>query len=94
MRKVVMQQSPSAVESMSYGMPGYKLNGKPLIYFGAFKRHIGVYPTPAGITAFAKELLPYKNAKGSVQFPLTTPFPYELFESIVKYRVKQNKGGL
>ncbi len=94
LRQIVKENAPDAVESISYGMPGYKLNGKPLIYFGAFKNHIGIYPTPSGITAFQKEVSKYKNAKGSVQFPLTQPFPYELFEKILKYKILENKGDL
>lgn len=79
---------------MSYGMPGYKLNGKPLIYFGAFKNHIGIYPTPSGISAFQKDLATYKSAKGSVQFPLASPFPYDIFEKILKYKILENKGAI
>ena len=92
LRKIINTQTKEVVESISYGMPGYKLNGKPLIYFGAFKTHIGIYPTPSGISAFQKDLSPYKNAKGSVQFPLASPFPYDIFEKILKYKISENKG--
>ena len=94
LRKIINTLAKESVESMSYGMPGYKLNGKPLIYFGAFKKHIGVYPTPSGIEAFQKDLSPYKSAKGSVQFPLDSPFPYDLFEKILKYKILENKGAI
>lgn len=94
LRKIINTQAKEVVESMSYGMPGYKLNGKPLIYFGAFKSHIGIYPTPSGISAFQKALTPYKNAKGSVQFSLDSPFPYELFTKILKYKITENKGAI
>ena len=94
LRVIVAEHATERIESMSYGMPGYKLNGKPLIYFGAFKKHIGVYPTPSGIEAFQKDLSPYKSAKGSVQFPLDSPFPYHLFEKILKYKILENKGAI
>lgn len=88
LREIVKEYAPSSEESISYGMPGYKLNGRPLIYFAAFKHHIGVYPTPSGIEAFSAKLSSYKTAKGSIQFPLDKSFPYELFGEIVQHRVK------
>lgn len=89
-RALIMSVTPDAVEMISYGMPGYKLHGKPLMYFGAFKKHIGLYPTPSGIEAFRKELSRYASAKGSIQFPLDQPIPYDLITRIVHYRVKEN----
>jgi uncharacterized protein YdhG (YjbR/CyaY superfamily) len=94
LRHIVAEHAIEGVESMSYGMPGYKLNGKPLIYFAAYKKHIGVYPTPSGIEAFKKDLEPYKSAKGSVQFPLDSPFPYDLFTKILKYKILESKGAI
>jgi uncharacterized protein YdhG (YjbR/CyaY superfamily) len=88
LRALVREQAPGAVESMSYGMPAYKLNGKPLIYFAAFKKHIGLYATPSGHAAFASELSKYKQGKGSVQFPLNEPLPYDLIVRIVKFRME------
>jgi hypothetical protein len=70
-------------------MPAYALAGKPLIYFGGFKAHIGLYATPAGHSAFAAELARYKHAKGSVQFPLAEPVPYDLIARMVAVRVQQ-----
>jgi uncharacterized protein YdhG (YjbR/CyaY superfamily) len=90
LRRIVKKSAPDAVEGMSYGMPGYKTNGKPLIYFAAYKNHIGLYATPKGHEAFAKELAKFKQGKGSVQFPLDEPMPYDLIERIVALRVKQN----
>src|SRR5688572_8052392 len=69
-RGIIKKSAPQAVESIAYGMPAYKMNGKPLIYFAAFQHHIGLYATPSGHEAFAKELSNYKQGKGSVQFPL------------------------
>lgn len=83
--------APNAVESISYGMPGYKLNGKPLVYFAGYKAHIGLYATPSGHSEFAQELSVYKQGKGSVQFPLNQPMPYELIKRIILFRINQNQ---
>jgi uncharacterized protein YdhG (YjbR/CyaY superfamily) len=90
MRQTIREAAPEAVEAISYQMPTFKLNGKNLVHFAAFENHIGFYPVPSGIEAFKKELSPYKQGKGSVQFPLEKPIPYDLVEKIVKYRVKEN----
>lgn len=89
MRQTIRKAAPDAVESISYQMPAFKLNGKALVYFAAFEKHIGFYPIPSGIEAFKEELSQYKQGKGSVQFPLDEPMPYDLVEKIVKYRVKE-----
>lgn len=88
-REIVLSIVPEAVESISYGMPAYKLNKKPLIYFAAFKNHIGLYATPDGHKAFEKELAGYKQGKGSVQFPLNQELPFELITEIVKFKKNQ-----
>ncbi len=90
-RKIILDQAPDAVESISYGMPAYKTNRKPLIYFAGYEHHIGLYATPSGHEKFKKELSKYKQGKGSVQFPLNSAIPYELIEEIVKFRVMENK---
>ena len=90
-RSVIVEEAPEAQEAISYSMPAFKLNGKGLVYFAAFKKHIGFYPTPSGISAFEKEMAKYKTAKGSVQFPIDKPIPYDLMRKIVRYRVK-NQG--
>lgn len=90
-RQIILNQAPEAVESISYGMPAYKTYGKPLVYFAAFKNHLGLYATPSGHAEFAKELSPYKQGKGSVQFQFDEPIPYELIEKIVAFRVKENQ---
>ena len=77
------------VEAISYQMPTFKLNGRNLVHFAAFARHIGFYPTPSGITAFQRELSAFPQATGSVQFPLDKPIPYDLVKRIVAFRVKQ-----
>ena len=77
---------------MAYGIPTFKLNGKNLVHFSAFKEHIGFYPTPSGIEKFKKELSVYEGAKGSVKFPLTKPVPYALIGRITQFRVKEVMG--
>jgi uncharacterized protein YdhG (YjbR/CyaY superfamily) len=73
---------------MRYGIPTFTLN-ENLVHFAAFEHHIGFYPTPSGIAAFREELVLYKHAKGSVQFPLDRPIPYDLVRRIVEFRVKE-----
>jgi uncharacterized protein YdhG (YjbR/CyaY superfamily) len=90
MRQTIRDAAPGAAEAISYQMPTFKLNGRNLVHFAAFKSHIGFYPIPSGIEAFKAELSPYKQGKGSVQFPLDKPIPYDLVERIVRYRVKEN----
>jgi uncharacterized protein YdhG (YjbR/CyaY superfamily) len=89
-REVIIQTAPDAEESISYGMPAYKLNGKPLVYFAGYKNHIGFYATPTGHEAFKDELSKYKQGKGSVQFPITEPMPLDLIKRIVAFRVSEN----
>jgi len=72
-------------------MPTVELNGKYLVYFAAWKDHIGFYPTPSGIEAFQKELSSYEGAKGSVRFPLEKPIPYDLVRKIVMFRMKEEQ---
>ena len=89
MRATIKKAAPKAEEVISYAIPGYLLEGM-LVYFAAFKNHIGFYPGAAGIAAFKKELSVYKSAKGSVQFPLDNPLPLSLVTRIVKFRIRQN----
>ena len=88
-RAIIQKSAPGAEEAMAYGIPTFKLNGRNLVHFSAFKEHIGFYPTPSGIEAFKKELSAYEGAKGSVKFPLSKPIPYALITKIVKFRVKE-----
>lgn len=89
LRGLVRQVVPTAEESMSYGLIGYKLRGKPLVYFGGFEHHIGFYATPNGHEAFVAEFAPYKQGKGSVQLPLDQPLPLELIKRVIEYRKEQ-----
>ena len=88
-RKTIKKAAPKATEKISYGMPAFVLNGN-LVYFAAFKNHIGFYPTPSPIIAFKKELSSYKTSKGAIQFPIDKPIPYSLITKIVKFKVKEN----
>jgi uncharacterized protein YdhG (YjbR/CyaY superfamily) len=89
LRDTIHQSAPTATETISYGMPTFKLNGN-LIHFAAFKRHIGLYPTPSAINHFDKQFAKYVRAKGSVQFPLNEPLPLDLVSQIVEFRVQEN----
>ncbi|MCG6186167.1 iron chaperone [Maribellus maritimus] len=91
LRKTILEIAPKAEESISYGMPAYKTSGKPLVYFAGYKKHVGFYATPSGHAKFARELSQYKQGKGSVQFPLNQPIPFNLITRIVKLRVEENK---
>lgn len=80
---------PKAEEVISYNMPAYKLNGKVLVYFAAYAKHVGFYPTASPMEVFAEELSKYKTSKGAVQFPLDKKIPAALVKKIVKYRIQQ-----
>lgn len=88
-RETIQRLAPDAEESISYAMPAYKLNGKPLVYFGGYARHIGFYALPTGHREFAARLSKYKQGKGSVRFPLSEPMPLGLIADIVAFRMKE-----
>ena len=85
-RTVIKNVVPDAEETISYAIPTFRLNGKYLVYFAGFKKHIGFYPAPVGIEEFKDQLSGFKTGKGSVQFPLNNPMPLDLIKSIVKFR--------
>jgi len=89
LRATIRKAAPQAQETISYGMPAFKLNGM-LVFFAAWKNHIGFYPTSSGIKAFKKDLSVFKVSKGTVQFPLDKPLPTGLVTKIVKFKVKEN----
>jgi uncharacterized protein YdhG (YjbR/CyaY superfamily) len=90
LREVIRAAAPEATEKISYQMPTFYLNGN-LVHFAAFKHHIGFYPTPSGTENFQKELSIYKTSKGTVQFPLDQPIPFDLVIKMVNFRVAENK---
>jgi uncharacterized protein YdhG (YjbR/CyaY superfamily) len=87
--QTIKETAPQATEAISYQMPAFKQNGV-LVWFAAFKNHIGFYPTAAGVEAFKEKLASYKISKGTIQFPLNEPIPFDLIKEIVKFRVKAN----
>ena len=89
-RETIKKAAPEADETISYNMPAFKMK-KVLVYFAAFKNHIGFYALPSGNKAYQKELSKYKTGKGSIQFPLNEKIPFELIEKIVRFRVKELK---
>ena len=89
LRSTIREAAPGAEERISYQMPGYFLEGR-LVWFAAFKKHIGFYPTASGVAAFEAELAPYKHATGSIQFPLDQNLPFDLVARIVRFRVAEN----
>jgi uncharacterized protein YdhG (YjbR/CyaY superfamily) len=88
-RATIRKAAPQAQESISYRMPAFKLHGE-LVYFAAFKKHIGLYPPVRGDAALMKAVAPYAGPKGNLQFPLDQPIPYDLIHRIVKQRAKLN----
>jgi len=88
-RMAVSKAAPKAEETISYRMPAFRYKGKIIIYFAGYKKHIGLYATPAAHTAFQKELSVYKQGRGSVQFPLDQPMPLDLIKRIIMFKVKQ-----
>jgi uncharacterized protein YdhG (YjbR/CyaY superfamily) len=89
LRKAIKQAAPKATETISYGMPAFKQN-KVLVYYAAYKSHIGFYPTPNAIVAFKAELTKYKTSKGAIQFPINEPLPLALIKKIVKFRLEED----
>jgi uncharacterized protein YdhG (YjbR/CyaY superfamily) len=89
MRTLIHEAAPQAKEDIKYAIPTFTLNGN-LVHFAAFKNHIGFYPTPSGTEKFQQELSSYKAAKGSIQFPLSQPIPYDLIRRIVEFRVQES----
>lgn len=90
LRALIHEIAPLAKERISYQMPAFDQNGI-LVYFAAFSKHIGFYPTSSGVTAFEHELGEYKHSKGAIQFPLDRPLPMELIRRIVQFRLEENQ---
>ena len=90
LRQAIKSAAPKSVEVISYNMPAFKMN-KVLVYYAVAKNHIGFYPTPGPIIAFAKELSGYQTSKGAIQFPINEKLPLPLIKKIVKFRVLQDQ---
>jgi len=91
LRKLIQSIAPDASEGFAYKMPSYKLNGKPLLYFAFYDQHIGLYATPGANVRFEKELMGYKQGKGSIQFPHTQELPIDLIKEIIIFRSDENR---
>ena len=89
-RLAIQKAAPEAAETISYGIPTFNLNGKHLVFFAGWKHHISLYPIPAGDEAFQQKISHYKRAKGTIQFPLDNPIPYDLVEKIVTLLMMEN----
>lgn len=88
-RMVIREVAPEAEETIKYRIPTYVLHGN-LVHFAVFKSHISLFPAPSGIEAFLSETAAYRTGKGTLQFPLDQPIPYELIRRIVKFRMDEN----
>jgi uncharacterized protein YdhG (YjbR/CyaY superfamily) len=88
-RQAIKEAAPEAEETISYKMPAFKQNGI-LVWFAAFKNHIGFFPKISAIEAFKAELSGFKLSKGTIRFPLDEPIPFDLVKRIVKFRIKEN----
>ncbi|MGL2967534.1 iron chaperone [Flavobacterium sp. XGLA_31] len=88
-RKTIKETAPQAEETISYQMPAFRFHGA-LVYFAAYKNHIGFYPTASGIKAFQNEIALYKNSKGAVQFALDKPIPHDLIAKMVRFKIAEN----
>ena len=89
LRALIKSVAPEAVETISYAIPTFDLNGTHLVHFAGFEHHVGFYPTGSGVEEFKEELKPYKSGKGSVQFLLGMPIPEDLIRRVVAFRVGQ-----
>jgi uncharacterized protein YdhG (YjbR/CyaY superfamily) len=89
-RETIKKAAPKAEETISYGIPTFTLRDTYLIYFAAYKKHIAIYPVPAGSEEFKKEVSSYRAGKGTLRFPLDQPLPYPLIRKIVKYCLQDN----
>lgn len=86
-RELIATLAPEATETISYTIPTFDMNGRHLVHFAGYEKHVGLYPTPSGMDTFKDDLAPYKTGKGSVQFPLGEPLPKELIRRIVEFRI-------
>lgn len=89
MRQTIKEVAPDAQEAISYQIPTFKLNGKNLVHFAAFKNHVSFFPTASGVEAFEKQLQDYVTSKGTIRFPLDKPIPLDLIRKIFQFRVKE-----
>lgn len=89
-RQSIRKAAPQAQETISYGIPTFTLRDTYLIYFAAYKKHIAIYPVPGGNGEFKEEVSAYRTGKGTLQFPLDKPIPYNLLRKIVRFSLADN----
>ncbi len=87
-REIIKSEAPEAEEAIRYGMPTFRLKGKNLIHFAAFKNHYGIYPTPEPIEYFQNELKDYEVSKGTIKLDIKKEIPYEKIKKIVRHRIE------
>jgi uncharacterized protein YdhG (YjbR/CyaY superfamily) len=92
-RRAILDAVPGAGETISYQIPTITLGGRPLLYFAGWKRHISVYPAPAGDEALERRLGPYRSAKSTLKFPLSQPVPYDLIAQVAELSLRQRQDG-
>ncbi len=90
-RSIIKKNLPKAEETISYGIPTFKLNGTYVVYFAGFKKHVSIYPTTSGSATFEKQLEPYRSGRGTARFDLGKPLPEKLIVDIVKLNLRKNK---
>lgn len=89
-RGVIRAALPEAEEAISYGIPTFKMNGRYVIYFAGYKRHVSVYPAPIDVEAFKEVLAPYASGQGTAKFPLDKPIPVDLITRMAQYNLQEN----
>jgi uncharacterized protein YdhG (YjbR/CyaY superfamily) len=89
-RETIKKLAPEATEKISYQIAAFELNGRNLVYFAGWKRHVSLYPIPPGDEAFGKQISKYADGKGTLKFPLDEPLPMKLIEKVVKLHLKAN----
>ena len=92
-RRAILDAVPGAGETISYHIPTITLDGRLLLYFAGWKRHISLYPAPAGDESFERRIEPYRAEKSTVKFPLSRPIPYDLIEQVARLRAEQLQRG-
>jgi uncharacterized protein YdhG (YjbR/CyaY superfamily) len=92
MRRTILNVIPEATEAMSYRIPTFKVRGKNIVHFAAWKNHVSVYPIPDGGADFEKEIAPYRKGKGTLQFPLGKPVPRDLIGRLTQLRLEEERG--
>jgi len=90
-RTTIRSAAPDAEEAIRYGIPTFRQNDSNLVHFAAFRDHLSFFPTASGVEHFRKELSSYRLGRGTIQFPLNEPVPYDLMERITRFRVEESR---